>query len=83
MVRWGGTSVAIAVATLVIACVLLLDPLDLGISDCLGNFGIDSTHIFAILVSVPHFILRTSKKSKNEVCQDLHILFNALLSVNV
>ncbi len=56
-----GTTVAVALATLVVACVLLFDPLDLGISDCLGNFGDSTPAVEAVIVGVSNFFLGYAK----------------------
>ena len=56
-----GTTVAIAIATLVVACVLVFDPLDLGISDWLENFGDSMYALGPALLCVPNFFLGYSK----------------------
>ena len=52
-----GTTVVVALATLVVACVLLFDPLKLGISDCLDNFVDSTSAVGAVIVGVPNFFL--------------------------
>jgi hypothetical protein len=77
------TTVALAIATLVAACVLVFDPLDLGVADYLRNYGVDSTQIFenTLFGSVPTFILRTSKTTKDKETnfhsKGLQALFNS------
>lgn len=79
-----GTTIAIAIATLIVACVLVFDPLDLGVIDYLRNYGSDSTQIFenTLLISLPAFILRTSKTAKDKESnfhhtKGLYTLFNS------
>jgi len=64
-----GTLIALAVA-LFIAGLLVVDPMDLGISDYLGNYGLDSTLAFGHVLSgsVP-FLLRTSRTSEEHFSQ--------------
>ena len=56
------TAVAIAI---VVACVLVFDPFNMGFADFLGNYGLDSTNIFGrtVLGAVP--LVGMSKFPKN------------------
>ena len=51
---------------IVVTCILVFDPLDLGFADYLENYGLDSTNIFVRIVmgAVPHFVLGTTRISK-------------------
>ncbi len=54
-------TIALVIATLMVVCFLVFDPMDLGISDCLENFDTSISAVGTVMVSIPNFFLGYSK----------------------